>query len=64
MLVKHCDHIKTIEQETQEEFTLQSATITLQSATMKTATPPLIPAPACGYLYIIIYTKNSYMYLS
>ena len=52
-LVKHCDNVKSIEQETQEE-------ITLQSATMKTTTPPLIPAPACGYLYIIIYTKNSY----
>jgi len=24
-LVKHCDHIKSIEQETQEEITLQSA---------------------------------------
>ncbi len=24
-LVKHCDHIKTIEQETQEEVILQSA---------------------------------------
>ena len=24
-LVKHCDHIKSIEQETQEEVTLQSA---------------------------------------
>ena len=33
-LVKHCDHIKSIEQETQEEITLQSATITLQSATI------------------------------
>ncbi len=26
-LVKYCDHIKTIEQETQEEITLQSETI-------------------------------------
>ncbi len=26
-LVKHCDHIKTIEQEKQEEITLQSATM-------------------------------------
>ena len=66
-LVKHCDNVKSIEQETQKEITLQSATITLQSATIthqsatkNTATPPLIPAPACGYLYIIIYTKNSY----
>ena len=56
--------MKPIEKKKQEEFTLQSATITLQSATMKTATPPLIPAPACGYLYIIVDTKNSYMYLS
>ncbi len=24
----------------------------------------LLPSGACGYLYIIIYTKNSYMYLS
>ena len=56
-LVKHCDHIKSIEQETQEE-------VTLQSAIMKTTTPPLIPAPACGYLYIIIYTKIHIEYLS
>ena len=48
-LVKHCDHIKSIEQEKQEE-------ITLQSATMKTATPPFIPPfgmwiPIYNYLY-------------
>jgi hypothetical protein len=52
-LVKHCDNVKSIEQETQEE-------ITLQSATMKNNNSTPHPPPACGYLYIIIYTKNSY----
>ena len=42
-LVKHCDHTKTIEQETQEEITLQSATITLQSAIMKKQLHPSSP---------------------
>jgi hypothetical protein len=53
-LVKHCDHIKSIEQETQEE---KRPSVRNHE---RTITPLLIPAPACGYLYIIIYTKNSY----
>ncbi len=39
MLVKHCDNIKTYRARKQEEITLQSAIITLQSATMKKVNP-------------------------
>ncbi len=53
-LEKHCDHIKTIEQKNTRR---NHPSVRNHE---KTTTPPLIPAPACGYLYIIIYTKNSY----
>ena len=48
-LVKHCDNVKSIEQETQEE-------ITLQSATMKNINS--IPHPRSG-MWIPIY---NYLY--
>ena len=56
-LVKHRDHIKTIEQETQEE-------VALQSATMKTSNSTSHPAPACGYPYNCLYQKIHIEYLS
>ncbi len=51
-LVKHCDNVKSIEQETQEEVTLQSATMKNNST----------PHPRSG-MWIPIYNylyQNSY----
>ena len=54
-LVKHCDNVKSIEQETQEEITLQSATMKNNNSTPHPRSGMWIPT-----VYIIIYTKNSY----
>ena len=42
-LVKHCDHIKPIDQEKQEEFTLQSATMKNSNATLHPRSGMWIP---------------------
>ncbi len=42
-LVKYCDHIKTIEQETQEEITLQSATMKTNNSTPHSRSGMWIP---------------------
>ena len=52
-LVKHCDHIKTIEQETQEEVTLQSTTMKNSNSTPHPRSGMWIPI--YNYLY-----QNSY----
>ena len=48
-LVKHCDHIKTIEQETQEEITLQSAIMKNNNSTPHSRSGMWIPI--YNYLY-------------
>jgi hypothetical protein len=48
-LIKHCDHIKPIDQEKQEEFTLQSATMKNSNATLHS--PSGMWIPIYNYLY-------------
>ena len=48
-LVKHCDNVKSIEQETQEEITLQSANIKNNNSTPHPRSGMWIPI--YNYLY-------------
>ncbi len=48
-LVKYCDHIRTTEQETQEEITLQSVTMTANNSTPHSRSGMWIPI--YNYLY-------------
>ncbi len=54
-LVKHCDNLKSIEQETQEEITLQSATMKTNNSTHHSHSGMWIP------IYNYLYQKFIYV---
>ncbi len=53
--VKHCDNLKSIEQETQEEITLQSATMKITNFTSHPCSGMWIP------IYNYLYQKFIYV---
>jgi hypothetical protein len=58
-LIIHSMRYKVFVTETEEYgFTV------VENEKMRGSPPPPPPSGLCGYLYVIIYTKNSYMYLS